>query len=191
MPYHDYAKMDREDIYAIIAYIRTLEPIESQIPERELDFPLGLIVNMMPAEPELPDMPDPSDQVAYGQYVANAAGCIQCHTTQDDRGMIIPELLLAGGNEFPLPTGGIVRSANLTPDDETGIGKWTEEAFLLRFKIYADSSMVLHEVREGDLNTPMAWSLYGRMTEKDLRAIYAYMQTVKPLSNKVEKFTAP
>jgi mono/diheme cytochrome c family protein len=191
MPYHDYAKMDKEDIYSIIAYIRTLEPIASQIPERQLDFPLGLMVNLMPEEHELPERPDPSDHVAYGEYVANAAGCIHCHTTQDDRGMMIPELLLAGGNEYPLPTGGIVRSANLTPDDETGIGNWSEEAFLLRFKIYADSSMVLPEVRDGDLNTVMAWSLYGKMTEGDLRAIYAYLQTVEPLSNKVEKFTAP
>jgi cytochrome c553 len=136
-------------------------------------------------------MPDPSDQVAYGEYVANAAGCILCHTTQDDRGMMIPELLLAGGNEYPLPTGGVVRSANLTPDKETGIGKWTEEAFLMRFKIYADSSMVLPEIRDGDLNTVMAWTRYGKMKEEDLRAIYRYMQTVQPLSNKVEKFTAP
>jgi cytochrome c553 len=136
-------------------------------------------------------MPDPADQLAYGEYVANAAGCIHCHTTQDERGMMIPELLLAGGNEFPMPTGGIVRSVNLTPDEETGIGKWTEEAFLLRFKVYADSSMVLHEVKEGDLNTPMAWSLFGQLTDEDLRAIYRYMRSVKPISNKVEKFTAP
>ena len=191
MPYHDYAKMDREDIYSIIAYLRTLEPIESQIPERELDFPLGLVINLMPERAESTPMPDPSDQVAYGEYLANAAGCISCHTTQDDRGMMIPELLLAGGNEFPLPTGGIVRSANLTPDGGTGIGKWTEEAFLLRFKIYADSSMVLPEVRQGDLNTPMSWSLYGNLKDEDLSAIYAYLQTVKPITNKVEKFTVP
>jgi hypothetical protein len=37
----------------------------------------------------------------------------------------------------------------------------------------------------------MAWTLYGKMKEEDLRAIYRYMQTVQPLSNKVEKFTAP
>ncbi len=51
--------------------------------------------------------------------------------------------------------------------------------------------MVLPEIRDGDLNTVMAWSLYGKMKEEDLRAIYRYMQTVQPLSNKVEKFTAP
>ena len=191
MPYHDYGKMDQEDIYSIIAYLRTLEPIESQIPERELDFPLGLMVNLMPEEPELPARPDPSDQVAYGEYVANAAGCIHCHTTQDDRGMMIPELLLAGGAEYPMPTGGIVRSANLTPDEESGIGKWTEEAFLLRFKIYADSSVRLPEVRDGDMNTPMPWSLYSKLTEEDLKAIYAYLKSVQPMSNKVERFTPP
>ena len=191
MPYLEYAKMDREDIYSIIAYLRTLEPKESQIPERELDFPLGLIVNLMPEDPELPDMPDTSDQTAYGEYVANAAGCIGCHTPIDDRGMLIPELLFEGGHEFHLPTGGTVRSANLTPDEETGIGKWTEEAFLLRFKIYGDSAMVLPKVREGDFNTPMSWSYYGKLKDQDLKAIYAYLRSVKPLSNKVVKFTAP
>jgi mono/diheme cytochrome c family protein len=191
MPYHDYAKMDKEDIYAIIAYIRTLEPIESDIPERELDFPLGLMVNMMPAEPEFTEMPDPSDQVAYGEYMANAGGCIYCHTTQDDRGMMIPGMTMAGGNEYHLPTGGIIRSSNLTQDEETGIGRWTEEAFLLRFKVYADSNMVLPETREGDLNTIMPWSLFGKMKEEDLRAIYSYLETIEPISNKVEKFTAP
>lgn len=191
MPYHDYGKMDKEDIYSIIAYIRTLEPIESEIPERELDFPLNLIVNMMPEEPEFTKMPDPSDQVAYGEYLANAGGCIHCHSTQDEKGMLIPGMLMAGGNEFILPTGGVIRTSNLTSDDETGVGKWTEEAFLLRFRIYADSSMVLPEIREGDLNTVMPWSLYGKITEEDLRAIYRYLETVKPISNKVEKFTAP
>jgi mono/diheme cytochrome c family protein len=191
MPYHYYGKMDKEDIYSIIAYIRKLEPIESIIPERKLDFPLGLMVNMMPEKPDFTTLPDPSDQVAYGEYLANAGGCIHCHSTQDERGMLIPGMLLAGGNEYPIPTGGIVRSANLTPDEETGIGKWTEEAFLLRFKIYADSSMVLPEIREGDLNTIMAWSLHGKMKEEDLRAIYKYIRSVKPISNKVEKFTTP
>jgi mono/diheme cytochrome c family protein len=191
MPYLEYAKMDREDIYAIIAYLRTLKPIDSQIPDRKLDFPLGLIVNLMPEEPALPDRPDTSDRVAYGEYVANAAGCITCHTPTDDRGMIIPELLFEGGHEFPLPTGGIVRSANITPDMETGIGRWTEEAFLLRFKVYGDSAMVLPKIREGDLNTPMSWSYYGKMKDEDLKAIYAYLRSVKPLSNKVVKFTAP
>lgn len=48
MPYLHYGQMAEEDIYSIIAYIRTLDPINSQIPKRELDFPVNLLVNTMP-----------------------------------------------------------------------------------------------------------------------------------------------
>lgn len=47
---------------------------------------------------------------------------------------------LAGGFEFKMPVGGVVRSANITPDAETGIAKWTEEMFVNRFKSYTDST---------------------------------------------------
>jgi mono/diheme cytochrome c family protein len=189
MPYHDYRKLDREDIYSIIAYIRTLEPAGEQTPETQLDFPMNLIVNLIPEEPAFTTRPDTSDWAAYGEYVATAGGCIYCHSTQDDKGVIIPGKLFAGGNEYPLPTGGIVRSANLTPDEETGIGRWTEAAWLARMKAYADPDVRLPRVGKGDLNSIMSWELHSRMTETDLKAIYRYIQTVEPIPNKVEKFT--
>jgi len=190
MPYPYYGKMDKEDIYSIIAYIRSIKSIESDIPEPETDFPMNFIINLMPQEPELLPLPDTSDMVAYGQYVANAGGCIHCHTTQDERGMLIPEMWLAGGNEYGMPTGGIVRSANLTPDMETGIGMWSEEAWMARITAYADSSIRLPKINTGDYNTLMAWSLHSKMTDTDPRAIYRYIQTVTPISNKVEKFSS-
>ena len=191
MPYHNYARMDREDIYSIIAYIRRIEPIEGETPYAETDFPLNFIINLMPEEPEFSTLPDTSDWVTYGHYLANAGGCIDCHTKQDDRGMMIPGMWLAGGNEYGVPTGGIVRSSNLTPDVETGIGRWTEEAWIARMTAFADSSARLPEVGPGDLNSIMSWALHSKMTETDLRVIYRYTQTVDPISNKVEKFTSP
>ncbi len=189
MPYHEYGKMDPEDIYSIIAYIRSLEPLEGEVPAPETDFPMNFILNLMPEEPSFSRIPDTSDWVTYGEYMANAGGCIHCHSTQDDRGMEIPGMLLAGGSKFPLPGGGIVRSSNLTPDEKTGIGMWTEEAWLARITAYADSSIRLPEVRPGDFNTVMSWTLHSRMTETDLRAIYRYARSVKPIKNKVEKFS--
>ena len=50
MPYLNYGKMDREDIYDIIAYIRSISPIESTIPESVSDFPMSLIINTLPAK---------------------------------------------------------------------------------------------------------------------------------------------
>jgi mono/diheme cytochrome c family protein len=189
MPYHDYSKMDREDIYSIIAYIRTLEPKGEQTPERKLDFPMNFIVNLIPKEPEFTTLPDTSDWAAYGKYIATAGGCIYCHSTQDDKGRIIPGMLFAGGNEYTMPPFGTIRSANLTPDEQTGIGSWTEEAWLARIKVYADSSMQLPAVGPGEFNSIMAWTLHSKMTDTDLKAIYRYIQTVDPVSNRVEKFT--
>ena len=56
MPYHYYGKMDKEDIYSIIAYIRTLDPIESDLPDSESDFPMNFIINMMPVQAEFTNL---------------------------------------------------------------------------------------------------------------------------------------
>jgi mono/diheme cytochrome c family protein len=190
MPYHYYGKMDREDIFSIIAYIRSLDPIESVLPDSESDFPMNFIINLMPEDAVFSELPDTSDHVNYGEYLASAGGCIHCHTTQDDRGMIIPEMLMAGGNENIIPTGGIVRSSNLTPDEGTGIGRWTEDAFVMRIKAYADSTVKMPAIHPGDFNSLMSWSLHSKMTEQDLRSIYRYLKTLEPIKNKVEKFTS-
>jgi mono/diheme cytochrome c family protein len=190
MPYNEYRVMDKEDIYSIIAYIRTLEPKGKQTPETKLDFPMNLIVNVIPKDPEFTTIPDTSDWIAYGKYMANAGGCISCHSKQDERGVKIPGMHLAGGNEYFLPGYGIVRSANLTPDPETGIGRWTEEAWLARMKAYANPEVQLPKVLEGDFNSIMSWELHSRMSESDLRAIYRYIQSAEPVSNKVERFTS-
>jgi hypothetical protein len=62
----------------------------------------------------------------------NAAGCIDCHT-QQVRGEPIKGLEFAGGFELRFPEG-TVRSANITTDEETGLGSWTTDEFVGRFK---------------------------------------------------------
>ena len=188
MPYTYYGRMDREDIYSIIAYIRTLEPIESTIPESVSDFPVSILINTMPQQASFQTKPDTTDQLAYGAYMINASGCVECHT-QVDKGQIIKDLSFAGGREFVFPDGSVVRSANLTSDIETGIGKWTREDFIKRFKQYADSAYTPPPVKPGEFNSIMPWTMYAHMTEVDLSAIYTYLKTVKPISNSVNKFT--
>ncbi|MEQ8362108.1 MAG: c-type cytochrome [Cyclobacteriaceae bacterium] len=187
MPYPYYAKMDKEDIYSIIAYLRTLPPVNNEIPDGEPDFPMNFILNTLPAPANPQPKPSESDQLAYGAYLTNASGCIECHTNVD-KGQIIPELAYSGGREFGFPDGSVLRSSNITPH-ETGIGSWTEEMFVVRFKMYADSAYVLPSVSPGEFNTIMPWTMYGQMKREDLAAIYAYLRTVKPLDNTVEKYT--
>lgn len=188
MPFLYYGKMDQEDIYSIIAYIRTLEPVKNEVPESVPDFPMNFIINTLPKKASLQKRPDPSDQLAYGAYMVNASGCIECHT-QVDKGQIIPEVAFSGGREFNFPDGSVVRSANITTDEKTGIGSWTKEQFLARFKAYADSSYVLPGVSPGEFNTIMPWTMYSQMKEEDLAAIFTYLQSVKPIENNVIKYS--
>jgi hypothetical protein len=187
MPYQHYGKMDPEDIKCIIAYIRSLSPIENQVTESVADFPMNIIINTIPAKGDPQKMPSKSDTLAYGKYMVNASACIECHT-QVDKGKIIPDLAFSGGREFHFPDGSVVRSANITPDNETGIGSWTKEIFIGRFKTYADTSYKPQAVASGQFNTIMPWNMYSRMNKEDLEAIYAYLKSVKPLTNKVIKF---
>jgi hypothetical protein len=187
MPFLYYGKMDNEDIYSIIAYIRSIEPIQHDVPESEPDFPMNLIMNTIPKKGEPQERPNPSDQLAYGAYLVNASGCIECHT-QVDKGQIIKELAFSGGREFKFPDGSAVRSANITTDPETGIGKWTKQEFLARFKVFGDSAYVAPSVKPGEFNTIMPWTMYGKMTDEDLSAIFTYLQTVGPIKNKVNIF---
>jgi hypothetical protein len=187
MPYLYYGRMDKEDIYAIIAYVRSLAPIENAVAESVSDFPMNFIINTIPAKPQHQTRPASSDVLASGAYLINAAGCAECHT-KADKGQIIKELCFSGGREFAFPNGSTVRSTNITPD-KTGIGSWTEEQFVQRFKAYSDSGYVAPVVPNGEFNSIMPWTMYSKMNKEDLAAIFQYLKTVKPIENTVERFT--
>lgn len=147
----------------------------------------------------------PQDVVSRGSYLVTVAGCNDCHTphTYDVKtGKMVPNpaRLLSGHPEgalgpltAPEPgetaasqdhtsfrgAWGTSYAANLTPDRETGIGKWTEDQFIL----------VLRTGRNGDhaILPPMPWGNFSKMTDDDLKAIYAYLQTIPPVHNQVVK----
>jgi hypothetical protein len=185
MPYDAYRFMAEEDLLAIIAYLRTLPPIPNEVPARQLDFPLNLIVNSIPkaAQPQVVNRADP---VEYGRYLATIAGCRWCHTPVDERQQSIAALELAGGHEFLMP-GFVVRAANLTPDPETGLGSWTREDFIARFRRYQGEGARI-PVGPGDFNSTMPWTMYAGLTDEDLGAIYAFLKQVPPVRNPVEAF---
>ena len=187
MPYSSYRNMDKEDIYSIIAYIRTLPEQKTSSPGRKLEFPMNFIVNTIPKEADLKPMPSESDQLKYGAYLVNAAACGECHTRQE-KGKPVEGMAFAGGREFGLP-GGTVVSANITPDAETGIGTWTKEMFLSRFKAHEDPAKE-KDVPDGEFQTIMPWTMYGGMKSSDLEAVYVYLRSLKPVKNQVTRFTA-
>lgn len=189
MPYPNYARMARPDLEAIVAYIRTLKPVRSSVPERRLPFPLPLVVRTLPAPAELRAAP-PSrdDRQAYGEYLATIASCQDCHSPMDAQGARIAGREFSGGMEFPLPGGGIVRAANISPDADTGLGTWTEEEFVAKFQAWRSTEPRALTAAEQRENTTMPWLFYSGMTDEDLRAIYGYLRTAKPVVNRVRKF---
>lgn len=184
MPYKRFGKMDEQDVYDVIAYLRSIPSVASDVPVSVADFPVNILINTMPAKAAFTKRPGNED-AAYPAYIINAAGCVDCHS-KTDKGKIIPGTEFGGGMEFRQP-GGVMRSANLTPDNQTGIGSWTEDMFVQRFKAYADSSYQPQRLNPGDVNSPMPWSMYASMKDNDLRAIYRYLRNLAPISNKVEK----
>ena len=103
---------------------------------------------------------------------------------------MIPGTEFGGGREFPFPDGSVVRSGNISSDQETGIGLWKKEVFINLFHTHADSTTLHTTLKPGDFNSIMPWTMYGKMTDEDLSAIFAYLQTVKPVNNRVVKFSA-
>jgi hypothetical protein len=189
MPYLQVNMMSEEDILSIIAYVRTLNPVQNMVPATRLNFPMSLIVRTIPEKHTPHPDPDTSNIHEYGKYLVNAAGCAECHT-KAVQGKPVPGMAFAGGFEFPFPSGQIVRSDNITPDAETGIGAWSETDFISRFKFYDTPEGRTIKAESMEYNTVMPWTMYAGMTERDLGAIYTYLRSVTPVKNKIEKFTS-
>lgn len=183
MPYPLYGKMDNEDIFSIIAYIRSLPSKENQVAKSSSDFPMNVIINMIPKEGKPESLPDKSDEVAYGKYLVNAASCADCHTPFE-KGQSVAGMEFAGGREFPMPTGKLY-SANISPDKNTGIGNWSKEQFVSRFKASDPAINPIEKVQVGDVVSIMSWTMYAGMDTTDLEAIYAYLMSVKAIDHKV------
>lgn len=186
MPYPAYGKMDPDDVASIIAYIRTLEPIATETPDSKANFPMNFIMRTVPQPAEPMERPSPRDTLAYGKYLTTIAACADCHTPQL-QGAPVEGLYMAGGFEFEMP-GGTVRSANLTPHKRTGIGSWSKEQFVNRFKQHDVPADSLLDVAPNQFNTPMPWNMYAGMKHEDLEAIYLYLQSIEPVENLVTRF---
>lgn len=188
MPYPHFGVMAEDDIHAVLAYVRSLKAIENlNIPERDLNFPLNLIVRTIPAPATPGTRPPVTDKLAYGRYMLRSSLCADCHTPIDDQGTPLPGMDFAGGMEF-VETGYRSRSANITPDADTGIGTWTEQQFIDRFKSFEGITPPVLSETERRQNTTMPWTAYAGMTRDDLGAIYAALRAQKPVVNRVTRF---
>ena len=136
---------------------------------------MSVILRLIPTAADLKQRPPMSDTVAYGGYLTTIAGCAECHT-EAKHGQINPDKIFMGGRIFNMPAGEL-ESPNITSDREKGIGAWTRENFIERFKAYENPNELV-QVGAKDKNTIMPWSMYAGMDTADLAAIYAYLRTV-------------
>jgi cytochrome c553 len=170
MPAFIYRNLSDEDARSVLAYVRALEPVDNPLPETAVNFPVNLFMRLLPRPLEGPVAhPDESDPVAYGRYLSTVARCAFCHSPRDSASrQPIEGLELSGGVAF-FGRDGVFYSTNLTPH-ASGLGKVSLEQFMALFRREADPS-------RKELNL-MPWTYFGKMTDADLTAIYAYLQTV-------------
>lgn len=146
---------------------------------------------------------DPA-RVERGRYLVNTLGCHDCHTPKKPGpdGELDTSRLLSGhpeGSVLPAPPAakgpwiasanwdftawsgpwGVSYAFNLTPDQNTGLGIWTEDMFVKAIRTGR------HMGVSRPILPPMPWQMYRNLTDDDLKAVYAYLRTVKPIHNRV------
>jgi mono/diheme cytochrome c family protein len=190
-PFMESPTLGDEDLYSIIAFLRSDDPwvAAKDVDDRnwEPTFLAKMLMHVAFKPMAMPKakivVPDLKDQVAYGRYVINSLGdCYACHSG-DFKTLNAPEPeksggYLGGGNETRDANGIVVRTANLTMDPETGIGKWSEDDFVraVRTGIRKDGRA---------LRFPMV--AYPELSEAEVKAAFAYLKTVPPMRHAVER----
>lgn len=185
MPYENYRYLADEDTRAVVAYLRTLKPVSHEVPKPKIDFPLSLFMKMLPAPLPGPVAgPDPQDTIARGRYLATTSLCVFCHTPVNERMEPLPGMTLAGGHVHKGPFG-VVRASNLTPHP-TGLGDRTREEFIGIFRAFRGFAATSPPA-DPTKNTVMPWIALADLTDEDLGAIYAYLRSVPPVENRIER----
>lgn len=194
MPYWNYKYLSKYDAESIVAYLRTLNPIADSVPKRNLDqYQPGRLTSLyhefyVNDIYQSIDEPQLDEELEKGKYLVTIAGCVGCHTRLDLKKLEFKrDSLFAGGQLSNKPENKFkVNSANITPDTTTGIGAWSEEMFLAKFKSYREKES--YEYDPGKHNSEMPWTIFANMTDEDIKSIYRYLRTIKPIENKVTKW---
>lgn len=150
--------------------------------------------------------PTSSDRVKRGEYLVTIGGCNDCHTPwkmgENGPGPDMSRLLSGHPQDFPVQSAprhdggpwmmsaaatntawagpwGVSFTANLTPDEDTGIGSWSEEIFINTLRTGK------HWGQSRPILPPMPWFNYGKMSDEDLKSVFAYLRSIPPVHNRV------
>jgi len=167
MPSAVFYYLSDEDLGALIAYLKSLPPVDNELPERRIE-PLGrmmMAIGMFPPLPveqinhtgPRPVALQPGVTVAYGEYLSHT--CKECHG--------------ANLNGMPFgPPGQEVPTPNLTQGGE--LVAWSEQEFFTTMRTGVPPS-------GRQLDEQMPWKFYGQMTDAELRAVWLYLQSLPAL----------
>jgi mono/diheme cytochrome c family protein len=169
MPSDDYQHLSDEDLIAIISYVRSVPPVDSNLPATQL----GPVGRILVAAGQLPILiaentdhastgvtaPPAGVTADYGHYMMHIAGCTGCHGEG-----------LSGG-KIPSAPPDTIPAANITVSG--AVKGWTEEQFLTAIRTGTDPNGHV-------INEFMPWKRYGNMSDEELKAIWAYIQVAPP-----------
>jgi len=183
--------MSDDDVDSIVAFLRSDDPLVAPVAEDPPGVTQPSLLTKVLSHTVFGPLPYPAapihapvatDRIAYGRYISNSIGCFGCHSA-DFKTMneLVPEKtkgFYGGGNALRDQRGETIHTANLTPDDATGIGRWSEEDFdrALRFGVRPDKTVLLYPM------VPMP-----ELTREETGALYAYLRTVPKISHAVPR----
>jgi mono/diheme cytochrome c family protein len=177
MPYLAFHGMADSDIKALVAFLRRLRPVKNLVTGKQLTGPVPEPGPLPPA-PERP----PESGVALGKYLVESVGtCGDCHTPHGPSGPR-PGMLLAG-NVLPRGSEGAEVVPNITPDSETGIGRWSrnEIARYLRTGSRPDGGLAQ------SLMAGLIFSSFSHLTREEAHAIATYLKSIPPVRHRPEE----
>jgi mono/diheme cytochrome c family protein len=184
--------MSDEDIYSVIAYLRSdhvwVTPDNTRQSDTKYSFLAKALANVgfllkpgVYPKQAIPD-PDTSNKVSWGKYLTLQLDCYTCHSADIFKlNLEHPEKtpgFFGGGTTLKTPDGEDIVSRNITMDEETGIGKWTEDEFIKAIK-YGQTP------GGPALRAPMP--PFSALTDNEAKAIHAYLKTVPKIKNKIER----
>jgi hypothetical protein len=182
MPYPGYRFLSEADVQALVAYMNTLPAIRNYIPRSSISFFARTMVKgvPVPVTKVIPKVDIDGGEI-YGEYLVTVAGCEECHT-QQKFGQQDMSMRFAGGRLFATPKGRVF-SSNITPDKDTGIGKWD-------FVHFRDRMQAMREYKNTEFPkvgperfTLMPWIAYSNLTDHDLEAILLYIKSRRAITS--------
>jgi hypothetical protein len=179
MPWKSFRNLSDEDLASIVVYLRSIPPVANPLPKMKIRFPFSLLAKGIPEPLTTPvPQPDLSSPVKRGEYMTKIGECFACHEGEDRNGRLLP---FGGGHVFDEDPSRPIAAANLT-SDPSGIAYYEEATFIRALRT--------GRVGARELKV-MPWRRFGKVSDEDLGAMFAYLRTVPPVKHRVDNTEPP